>query len=87
MTFNARQGRHDDLVLALAIACWRAAGGGTSYQGLVDYYWMQHRGAAFAPARYFLGVDLGQSRDPTALAVVKKIDGATAEDLAGEAAP
>jgi hypothetical protein len=28
MTFNARSGKHDDLVLALAIACWRAHGGG-----------------------------------------------------------
>ena len=26
LTFNAREGRHDDLVLALAIACYRAAG-------------------------------------------------------------
>src|SRR6516164_10106582 len=29
MTFNARSGKHDDLVLALAIAVWRAHGGGT----------------------------------------------------------
>src|SRR5271165_6971122 len=27
LTFNARSGRHDDLVLALAIAAWRAYGG------------------------------------------------------------
>jgi hypothetical protein len=37
LTFNARQGRHDDMVLALAIACWRAHGGGVSYQGLWDH--------------------------------------------------
>src|SRR6266699_1191723 len=29
LTFNARCGKHDDLVLALAIAVWRAYGGGT----------------------------------------------------------
>jgi hypothetical protein len=28
LTFNARSGKHDDLVLALAIAVWRAYGGG-----------------------------------------------------------
>jgi hypothetical protein len=28
LTFNARTGKHDDLVLALAIAVWRAHGGG-----------------------------------------------------------
>jgi hypothetical protein len=62
LTFNARQGQHDDLVLALAIACWRAHGGGVSYQGLLDYYTRQYSGTAFAPARYFLGLDLGQMR-------------------------
>ena len=35
LTFNARTGKHDDLVLALAIAVWRAHGGGmASYGGL-----------------------------------------------------
>src|SRR6516164_11069250 len=28
LTFNARSGKHDDLVLALGIATWRAHGGG-----------------------------------------------------------
>ena len=37
LTFNAREGRHDDLVLALAIACYRAAGDGVRYSGLLDY--------------------------------------------------
>src|SRR5499427_4921832 len=34
LTFNARSGRHDDLVLALAIAIWRAHGGGMTNYGL-----------------------------------------------------
>lgn len=87
LTFNARQGRHDDMVLALAIACWRAHGGGTIYQGLMDYYARSYSLTPFAPPRYYLGVDLGQSRDPTALAVVKKIEGPSAADLADEAEP
>jgi hypothetical protein len=86
LTFNARSGRHDDLVLALAIACWRAHGGGTSYQWLVDFVARQHSGSPFKPPRYFVGVDLGQSRDPTAIAIVKKIEGPTMADLAQEEA-
>lgn len=33
LTFNARAGKHDDLVLALAIAIWRAYGGGMAERG------------------------------------------------------
>jgi hypothetical protein len=66
LTFNAREGRHDDLVLALAIACYCAAGGGARYQGLLDFY------AGGVETRHFVGLDLGQSRDPTAVAVVRR---------------
>src|SRR5262249_28602773 len=62
LTFNAREGRHDDLVLALAISCYRAAGDGVRYSGLLDYYQRQAKGVP--DPRYFIGVDLGQSRDP-----------------------
>src|SRR5262249_17338697 len=72
LTFNARSGRHDDLVLALAIACWRAHGGGLAYQALIDYVTRRN---IRSPSRYFIGVDLGQARDPTAIAIVKKIEG------------
>jgi hypothetical protein len=78
LTFNARSGKHDDLVLALAIAAWRAHGGGTNYQGLLEFYRQQVAreitGSAETPPRYFVGVDLGQSRDPTAIAVVRRVD-------------
>lgn len=74
MTFNAREGRHDDLVLALAIACYRAAGDGLKYQGLIDFYRMRARPQEAPLPRYFVGVDLGQSRDPTAIAVVRRVD-------------
>src|SRR5215472_13104422 len=36
LTFNARTGKHDDLVLALAIAVWRAHGGGFPGWGVVE---------------------------------------------------
>jgi hypothetical protein len=73
LTFNARSGKHDDLVLALAIAVWRAHGAGSA--GDSYFEWMRSRamGAAANEPRYFIGVDLGQSRDPTAIAVVRRI--------------
>ena len=73
MTFNAREGRHDDLVLALAIACYRAAGDGVRYGALLDFYRRAARGGIPDP-QYFIGVDLGQARDPTAIAVVRRVE-------------
>jgi hypothetical protein len=72
LTFNARSGKHDDLVLALAIAVWRAHGAGSASDSYFE--WMRSRtmGAAANEPRYFIGVDLGQSRDPTAIAVVRR---------------
>jgi len=34
----------------------------------------QATGSAASEPRYFVGVDLGQSRDPTAIAVVRRVD-------------
>jgi len=77
LTFNARAGKHDDLVLALAIAIWRAYGGGMASWGLFEL--TRQRAAALGVRsaigpRYFVGVDLGQSRDPTAIAVVRRVN-------------
>jgi hypothetical protein len=36
--FGARSGKHDDLVLAVAIALWRANGGGIGCFGTMEYY-------------------------------------------------
>jgi hypothetical protein len=38
MTFNAREGKHDDLVLALAIAVWRAMRPITGAAAWLEYY-------------------------------------------------
>jgi len=74
LTFNARSGKHDDLVLALAIAVWRAHGGGMASYGLFELMRQQALGSAASEPRYYVGVDLGQSRDPTAIAVVRRVD-------------
>jgi hypothetical protein len=52
MRFNARVGAHDDLVLALAIALWRAYGD-EQHTGIIEYYERLNRG------------DLGKPPSPT----------------------
>jgi len=74
LTFNARTGKHDDLVLALAIAVWRAHGGGMAQYGHFEWMRWQAMGSKAPEPRYYVGVDLGQSRDPTAIAVVRRVD-------------
>ena len=74
LTFNARCGKHDDLVLALAIAVWRAHGGGMANYGLFEAMREKALGAKAREPRYYVGLDLGQSRDPTAIAVVRRVD-------------
>ena len=70
MTFNARSGKHDDLVLALAIAVWRAQAGSIAGSGYLEYLHREATGWMASEQHYFVGLDLGQSRDPTAIAVV-----------------
>jgi hypothetical protein len=74
LTFNARSGKHDDLVLALAIAVWRANGDGMAGSGYFEWLRREATGWVASEPRYFVGVDLGQSRDPTAIAVVRRVE-------------
>ena len=74
MTFNARSGKHDDLVLALAIAVWRAQAGSIAGSGYLEYLHREATGWMASEQHYFVGLDLGQSRDPTAIAVVRRIE-------------
>jgi hypothetical protein len=81
LTFAAREGRHDDMVLALAIACYRAAGDGVPFSGMLDYYAQQLAPGRIPQPKYFVGVDLGQARDPTAIAVVRRVDDPSADEV------
>jgi len=74
LTFNARSGKHDDLVLALAIAVWRAHGGGNGGWAFFEAMRSRMGDPTASESRYYVGVDLGQSRDPTAIAVVRRVD-------------
>jgi hypothetical protein len=81
ITFNARVGRHDDLVLALAIACWRVYGVGSN-AGIYRLY--EQRAAALCglaePITTVVGLDLGQSQDPSAVAVVQRVPASRIEE-------
>src|SRR5215831_19218454 len=48
LTFNARSGKHDDLVLALAIAIWRAHGGGMARHAIFECYRIWATGGNFS---------------------------------------
>jgi hypothetical protein len=87
LTFNARSGKHDDLVLALAIAVWRAYGGGMADSSYFELVRRRALGAAANEPRYFMGVDLGQARDPTAIAVVRRVDHPATADLVATPVP
>jgi hypothetical protein len=71
-TWNSRSGEHDDLVLSLGLAIWYLTGG-RPLSGFMDYARSELHGGAMGVA-WAVGVDLGQSSDPTAISVLSKID-------------
>jgi hypothetical protein len=77
-TWNARSGEHDDLVLALGLAVWYLSGG-RPFSGLLQYY--RREAGDLSGVQWAVGVDLGQSQDPTAIAVLSKIDAPSPTDL------
>ena len=80
-TWNARFGEHDDLVIATGLCVWHLQGG-EPYSGLLQYYAAQASGGVSTSERWCVGVDLGQSSDPTAIAVLSRIDHPSPADLA-----
>lgn len=81
-TWNARSGEHDDLVLALALAVWQLHGAYIPHRGLLQYY--QAQIGRRAREEWALGVDLGQSVDPTAIALLSKIEDPSQSDVHNE---
>jgi len=82
-TWNARSGEHDDLVLALGLAVWHLTGADIRFRGLLDYY-RKEAGNPGSAEQWAIGVDLGQSVDPTAIAVLSKIDQPSYSDVRDE---
>jgi hypothetical protein len=62
LTFNAREGRHDDLVLALAIAVWRAMRPLTGAGAWLEYYRRLNEAAGNVPRKAEFGFDLSPEK-------------------------
>ena len=88
LTFGARVGKHDDIVLALAIATWRAYGSGPRH---AMFELVRAQAAALSglaePITTVVGVDLGQSTDFTAIAVIQRIPASRIEERADRPQP
>ena len=68
------QPRIDAVERTIWSAVWRAYGGGIASWGFLEAMRWRMMGSMPSEPRYFVGVDLGQSRDPTAIAVVRRVD-------------
>jgi hypothetical protein len=73
LTTNARQGAHDDIILASALAIWRLAGGGMSNWGLFETYRQQGAPPGAEAQKLVIGLDLGQKGDFSALVVARRL--------------
>jgi len=78
--WNARSSQHDDLVIATALCCWYLEGGGRPYKGLFDFYRELATGKV-GSEEWCVGVDIGQSVDPTAICVMSRIDFPSQQDV------
>jgi hypothetical protein len=81
-TWNARSGEHDDLVIATALCVWGLGDDAVPYGGLLRYYAME--AGQLGTERFAVGVDLGQSVDPTAICVMSRIDNPSQADVLSE---
>jgi len=81
-TWNARSGEHDDLVIATSLCVWGLGDDAVPFGGLLRYYAME--AGQLGSERFAVGVDLGQSVDPTAICVMSRIDNPSQADVRSE---
>jgi hypothetical protein len=83
MTWNAGTGAHDDVLIATALAGWYLEGRDTPNAGFFNLCRSRHYegGGQPPPERWVVGVDIGQSRDPTAICVASQIDRPSKTDI------
>jgi hypothetical protein len=77
-TWNAASGSHDDLLIAASLAAWHHQGAQRPSWGLFEYMRQRVEGGG---ERFVVAADIGQSRDPTAICVMSRVDGPTREDM------
>jgi hypothetical protein len=76
MSYNAKSGKHDDIIASCAVAVWRLSDGTGGWGPPSEYL------AAVACGRlptgpkppWAIGVDLGKTGDPTAITVVRRVE-------------
>ena len=68
----------DAPIAARTAANWRGRNEGLGY-GVWELTRRQAMGSRTNEPRYVVGVDLGQSRDPTAIAVVRRVEPVSSE--------
>jgi hypothetical protein len=77
MTYNARSGRHDDMISAAAVAAWRLSdGAGGAWHSPSPYLAAVALGLGDRyprPTPWVVGLDLGKVSDATALVVMRKV--------------
>src|SRR5215831_9505793 len=77
MTYNAKSGRHDDMVAAASVAAWRLSDGVGGWGPPSEHLAALALGIAtagtFSRARpWVIGLDLGKVNDPTAIVVMRR---------------
>jgi len=76
MTYNAKRGKHDDMLSAAAVATWRLTDGAGGWGPPSEYLAAVVLGLRDKPARpvpWVVGVDLGKVNDPTAIVVMRRV--------------
>ena len=76
MTYNAKAGRHDDMVSAAAVAAWRLSDGTVGWgppSAELAAMVLGLGGSHPGPAPWAIGLDLGKVHDPTAIVVMRRV--------------
>jgi hypothetical protein len=71
-SWNSRSGEHDDLVMALCLALFQLTGEHVRYRALMQFY-SKELGGPGATEEWAIGVDVGETSDYSAVAVVSKV--------------
>jgi hypothetical protein len=74
-TWNAARSGHDDLLTAAALCAWYAQMDDMNSWGFYELARMRAQGPEDTHESFVCAVDIGQSSDPTVLAVMSRLDG------------
>jgi hypothetical protein len=77
-TWNAAAGSHDDLLISASLCAWHMQGAQRPSWGFFELMRQRFEGEG---ETFIVGADIGQSRDPTAICVMSKVDRPTQADI------